>query len=54
MLKLVYEFPNIFKEITGLLPSRMVEFRIDLVPGMAPISKATYQMAPKQLEEASK
>ena len=43
-----------FQEIPGLLPRREVEFRIDLVPGTAPISKSAYRMAPKELEEMKK
>ena len=39
------------EEVTGLPPRRIVEFRIDLVPGAAPIAKAAYRMAPKELEE---
>ena len=53
-VKVVCEFPDVFQEISGLPPSRVVEFRIDLVPGRTPISKAAYRMAPKQLEEMSK
>ena len=32
----VRDFPDLFKEVTGLPPRRIVEFRIDLVPGSAP------------------
>ena len=43
-----------FAEVTGLPPRRIVEFQIDLVPGAAPIAKAAYRMAPKDLEEMKK
>jgi len=44
------EFPEVFAEISGLPPERMIEFSIDTVPGAAPISKAPYRMAPTELE----
>ena len=40
--------------MTGLPPQRIVEFQIDLVPEAAPIAKAAYRMAPKELEEMKK
>ena len=34
---MVCEFPNVFlDELPGLPPDRCVEFKIELVPGMAP------------------
>ena len=50
----VKEFPDVFAEIKGLPPRRVVEFRIDLVPGAAPIAKAEYWMALKELMEMKK
>ena len=44
------EFPEVFAEITGLPPVRMIEFSIETIPGAAPISKAPYRMAPVELE----
>ena len=43
-----------FKEVDGLPPRRVVEFQIDLVPGAAPIAKAAYRLAPKELEKIKK
>ena len=43
-----------WEEVTGLPPRRIVEFRIDLVHGAAPIAKAAYRMAPKELMEMKK
>ena len=43
------EFLNVFEEILGLSPNRVVEFSIDIIPGATPISKALYQMAPTEL-----
>lgn len=49
---IVQDFGDVFpKEISGLPPNRHVEFMIDLIPGAAPVSKAPYRMAPKELEE---
>ncbi|WVZ97573.1 hypothetical protein U9M48_043099, partial [Paspalum notatum var. saurae] len=38
-------------ELPSLPPDRDVEFRIELVPGTAPISKRPYRMAPDELKE---
>ncbi|MEX5618416.1 hypothetical protein ABFV55_27455, partial [Pseudomonas syringae] len=51
---IVREYPDVFEEAEGLPPRRVVEFPIDLVPGAAPIAKAAYRMAPKELEEMKK
>ena len=46
------KFPNVFSEdLPGLPPNREVEFTIDLVPSIGPISKAPYRMAPTELKE---
>ncbi|GMQ04607.1 hypothetical protein CsSME_00049967 [Camellia sinensis var. sinensis] len=50
----VREFEDVFQKILGPLPRQVVEFRIDLVPGVAPISKAASRMAPKELVEMKK
>ncbi|WVZ97582.1 hypothetical protein U9M48_043107 [Paspalum notatum var. saurae] len=48
----VCDFPDVFpEELPGLPPNRDVEFRIELVPGMTPISKRPYRMAPDELKE---
>ncbi|XP_017613571.1 uncharacterized protein LOC108458675 [Gossypium arboreum] len=39
------------EKLLGLPPVREVEFSIDLVPGMTPISIAPYRMAPTELKE---
>ena len=31
-----------------------MEFRIDLVPGAAPVAKAPYRLAPPEMQELSK
>ncbi|WVZ58359.1 LOW QUALITY PROTEIN: hypothetical protein U9M48_008638 [Paspalum notatum var. saurae] len=51
-IPVVCEFPDVFPvELPGLPPERDVEFRIELIPGTAPISKRPYRMAPNELKE---
>ncbi|WVZ89138.1 hypothetical protein U9M48_035583 [Paspalum notatum var. saurae] len=51
-IPVVCDFPDVFpEELPGLPSDRDVEFRIDLVPGTAPISKRPYRMAPDELKE---
>ncbi|XP_028058545.1 uncharacterized protein LOC114262381 [Camellia sinensis] len=50
----VRKFKDVFPEIPRPPPQRVVEFHIDLVPGTAPISKAAYRMAPKELVKMKK
>ncbi|XP_027171642.1 uncharacterized protein LOC113771232 [Coffea eugenioides] len=48
----VREFSDVFpEELRTLPPEREVEFKIDLMPGTAPISKTPYRMAPAELKE---
>ncbi|KAF5468833.1 hypothetical protein F2P56_012950 [Juglans regia] len=48
----VEEFPDVFvDELSGLRPVRNMEFVIDLEPGVAPVHKAPYRMAPAELKE---
>jgi hypothetical protein len=37
--------------ICGMPPERVIEFKIELQPGTAPISKAPYKMSPIELKE---
>jgi hypothetical protein len=51
-IPVAYEFPDVFPEdLSGMPPDRDVEFIIELQPGMAPISRRSYKMTPKQLAE---
>ncbi|GKB40895.1 putative reverse transcriptase domain-containing protein [Tanacetum coccineum] len=44
---IVQNFPEVFPEdLSGLPPTRQVEFQIDLVPGAAPVARAPYRLAP--------
>ncbi|WVZ94463.1 hypothetical protein U9M48_040350 [Paspalum notatum var. saurae] len=51
----ICEYPDVFPdELPGLPPDRAVEFAIDLVPGTAPIAKASYRMSGKEYDELKK
>ena len=51
---IVCEFPDVSpEELPGVPPERQVEFRIDLVPGEAPIAKAPYRLALPEMQELS-
>ncbi|GKF95574.1 hypothetical protein Tco_0288309 [Tanacetum coccineum] len=51
-IPVVRDFPDVFPEdLSGLPPSRKVEFRIDLIPGAMPVAKSPYRLAPTELKE---
>ncbi|GJV46893.1 putative reverse transcriptase domain-containing protein [Tanacetum coccineum] len=51
----IQDFPEVFPdELPGLPPPRKVEFRIDLIPGAAPVARAPYRLAPSEMKELSK
>nr|GFB27309.1 putative reverse transcriptase domain-containing protein [Tanacetum cinerariifolium]GFB27333.1 putative reverse transcriptase domain-containing protein [Tanacetum cinerariifolium] len=39
------------EDLSGLPPSREVEFRIDLIPGAMHVSKSPYHLAPTEMQE---
>ncbi|TYK23510.1 retrotransposon protein, putative, Ty3-gypsy subclass [Cucumis melo var. makuwa] len=48
----VRKYPDVFPdELSGLLPPREIDFAIELEPGIAPISRAPYRMAPAEMKE---
>ncbi|GJS50092.1 putative reverse transcriptase domain-containing protein [Tanacetum coccineum] len=50
----VRDFPEVFPDdLSGLLPVREIEFRIELTPGATPVAKSPYHLAPSELEELS-
>ncbi|GKB70783.1 putative reverse transcriptase domain-containing protein, partial [Tanacetum coccineum] len=50
----IHNFPEVFPDdLLGLPPPRQVEFRIELVPGAAPVARAPYRLAPSKLKELS-
>ncbi|GJY95825.1 putative reverse transcriptase domain-containing protein [Tanacetum coccineum] len=51
---IVRDFPEVFPEdLPGLLPTRKVEFQIDLIPGAAPVAQAPYRLAQSKMKESS-
>ncbi|GJU31320.1 putative reverse transcriptase domain-containing protein [Tanacetum coccineum] len=51
---IVRDFPKVFLEdLSGVPPTRQVEFQIDLIPGAAPVARAPYRLAPSKMKELS-
>nr|GEY31299.1 hypothetical protein [Tanacetum cinerariifolium] len=51
---IVRDFPEVFPENLPVLPpTQQVEFQIDLIPGVAPVARAPYQLAPSEMKELS-
>ncbi|GKA47435.1 putative reverse transcriptase domain-containing protein [Tanacetum coccineum] len=51
---IVRYFPDVFpKDLSGIPPTRQVEFQIDLIPGAAPVAQAPYRLAPPKMKELS-
>nr|GEY63180.1 retrotransposon protein, putative, Ty3-gypsy subclass [Tanacetum cinerariifolium] len=49
---IIREFPKVFPEdLSGLPLARQVGFQIDLVPGVAHVARALYQLAPVEMQE---
>ncbi|GJS62901.1 putative reverse transcriptase domain-containing protein [Tanacetum coccineum] len=52
---IVRDFLEVFPEdLPGLLPTRQVEFQIDLVPSVALVARSPYRLAPSKMQELSK
>jgi hypothetical protein len=45
------EFKDVFQEVPGLPPRRDIDFSINLMPGIAPVSKYPYRMSTPELKE---
>ncbi|GJT41807.1 putative reverse transcriptase domain-containing protein [Tanacetum coccineum] len=41
------------EDLPGLLPTQKVEFQIHLVPGVAPVARSPYRLAPSEMQELS-
>ncbi|GKB95809.1 putative reverse transcriptase domain-containing protein [Tanacetum coccineum] len=41
------------EDLSGLPPTRQVEFQINLIPGAAPVARAPYRLAPSEMKELS-
>nr|GEW94688.1 hypothetical protein [Tanacetum cinerariifolium] len=51
---IIRDFLKVFPDdLSRLAPSRQVEFRIDLVLGVAPVACAPYRLAPSEMRELS-
>ncbi|GJZ55190.1 putative reverse transcriptase domain-containing protein [Tanacetum coccineum] len=51
---IVQNFSEVFPEdLPCLPPTRQVEFRIDLIPGAAPVARAPYRLAPSEMKKLS-
>ncbi|GKC32243.1 putative reverse transcriptase domain-containing protein [Tanacetum coccineum] len=51
---IVQDFPEVFLEdLSGIRPTRQVEFQIDLMPSAAPVARAPYRLAPSEMKELS-
>ncbi|GJV60388.1 putative reverse transcriptase domain-containing protein [Tanacetum coccineum] len=51
---IVQDFLEVFPEdLSGLPPARPVEFQIDLIPGVAPVARVPYRLAPSEIKELS-
>ena len=49
---MVREYVSVFsKDLPGLPPDREIVFSIELMPGISPISRAPYWLAPAELKE---
>ncbi|GKC52716.1 putative reverse transcriptase domain-containing protein [Tanacetum coccineum] len=52
---MVRDFPEVFlDDLSGLPPSREIEFQIELTPGATLVAKSPYRLAPSELEELSR
>ncbi|GKC07403.1 putative reverse transcriptase domain-containing protein [Tanacetum coccineum] len=52
---IIRDFPEVFPDdLPGLPPPQQVEFRIELVPGAAPVAHAPYRLAASEMKELSK
>ena len=47
----VLKYFDVFKEVLGLPPRRDIDFSINLMPGVAPVSKTPYIMSTLELKE---
>ncbi|GJZ17275.1 putative reverse transcriptase domain-containing protein [Tanacetum coccineum] len=51
---IVRDFPEVFSDdLSGISPAQQVEFQIDLIPGVAPVARAPYRLAPSEMKELS-
>ncbi|GJX64136.1 putative reverse transcriptase domain-containing protein [Tanacetum coccineum] len=51
--KNAHQDPNVVMDLPGLPLVGQVEFQIDLIPGATPIARASYRLAPSEMQELS-
>nr|GFB13863.1 putative reverse transcriptase domain-containing protein [Tanacetum cinerariifolium] len=44
---------DFLEDLLGIPPTCQVEFQIDLIPGVAPVARAHYRLAPSEMKELS-
>nr|GEV99030.1 putative reverse transcriptase domain-containing protein [Tanacetum cinerariifolium] len=44
---------TIIMDFSGIPPTQQMEFQIDLIPGVAPVARAPYRLAPSEMKELS-
>nr|GEV77975.1 hypothetical protein [Tanacetum cinerariifolium] len=50
----ICNFPEVFlDDLPGLPPPRQAEFKIELIPGIIPVARVPYRLAPSELKELS-
>ncbi|GJZ82015.1 putative reverse transcriptase domain-containing protein [Tanacetum coccineum] len=50
-ISIVRDFLKVFpKDLLGLPPTRQVEFQINLIPGVVPVARAPYRLAPSEMK----
>ncbi|GJX72605.1 putative reverse transcriptase domain-containing protein [Tanacetum coccineum] len=50
----IRDFPEVFPDdLSRLPPPKQIEFKIDLVPGAAPVAHVPYHLAPSKMKELS-
>jgi hypothetical protein len=51
-IHVVREYPDVFPDdLPGMLPKRVIEFKIELQPGTAPVANTPYKMSPVDMKE---
>nr|GEW80353.1 reverse transcriptase domain-containing protein [Tanacetum cinerariifolium] len=44
---------KIIRDLSGIPPTRQVKFQINLIPGVAPVARGSYRLAPSEMKELS-
>ncbi|GKD09211.1 hypothetical protein Tco_1188896 [Tanacetum coccineum] len=53
-IPIIQDFTEVFpKDLSGIPPTRQVEFQIDLIHSAALVPRAPYQLAPSEMKELS-